>query len=89
MDTTRLARAVHLTVQRLEPGRYLVTGGSAPHHVTAAGGALVCDCTDAAIGHECKHVLCVRLWRGDPDAIMALRALVAMPKRSRRKAEAA
>jgi hypothetical protein len=85
MDATRLARAIHLSVSRMGPGHYVVTGGAAEHTVRAVAGALVCDCTDAAMhgGAECKHVLAVRLRRGDPEALTALRELVSVPKRPR------
>ena len=88
MDAARLVRAVHLTVERVAPGRYLVTGGAEPHEVTVdAAGTLRCACTDAlvhrgAIG--CKHTLAVRLMRADADVLEALRDVVPMPKRARR-----
>lgn len=92
MDAIRLARAVYLRVERVGPGHYVVTGGAAEHTVRAVAGALVCDCADAAVhgGAECKHCLAVRLRRGDPAALTALRALVAMPRRkhARRKVAA-
>jgi uncharacterized Zn finger protein len=28
-------------------------------------GAWSCDCADRAKGHECKHLIAVRRWKGD------------------------
>ena len=87
MDAARLARAAHLTVERVAPGRYLVTGGAEPHEVTVdTGGVWRCDCTDYAVhgGIGCKHTLAVRLRRADADVLEALRDVVPMPKRARR-----
>jgi hypothetical protein len=90
MDAARLARAVHLSVEEVGPGRYVVTGGAEPHVVTIGeGGGFACDCRDAAVhgvALGCKHVLAVRLRLADGDVLASLREVVAMPKRSKRKA---
>ena len=93
MDTTRLARAVHLTAEADGPGRWIVTGGAEPHAVMETSpGVFACGCTDAAMRAdvECKHVLRMRLEHADPEVLAALRELVAMPKcaRPRRKGQA-
>jgi len=92
MDTFRLSRAVHLDVEELGAGAWGVSGGAEPHVVTMGeDGALSCDCTDyemhrGAIG--CKHVLAVRLRLADSDVLAALREVVTLPKRAKRKARA-
>ena len=92
MDPARLSRAVHLEVEEVGPRRYAVTGGASPHVVTVGGdGALRCDCTDYAVhggAVGCKHVLAVRLRLADTDVLAALRQVVPMPKRSKRKVAA-
>jgi len=78
----RLARAVHLDARPLDAGRWLVTGGASPHVVDAARGT--CDCVDFRLrGGPCKHLWALRLRRGDPEALDALRELVAAPRRPR------
>lgn len=57
-DAGRLARTAHLRVERRGPD-FLVTGGAAPHVVTAAW---ACDCPDAAVTAQCKHVLAAQRW---------------------------
>ena len=93
----RLARAVHLDARPLDAGRWLVTGGAAPHVVaeiesvtgcnTPVPGRVVretCDCVDFRLrGGPCKHVLAVRLRRGDAEALDGLRELVPAPRRPR------
>jgi L-asparaginase II len=77
---------VHLDAEESAPGRYVVTGGAAPHEVTeSATGTLACDCADAACraGIECKHVLRVKLMRADPAVMAALKDVVPPPNRSR------
>jgi hypothetical protein len=65
LDPYRLRRARDLTVRGGDGGQFLVTGGLEPHNVRANGAELVCDCVDATRGHVCKHILAVRLLRGD------------------------
>nr|WP_232472716.1 DEAD/DEAH box helicase [Deinococcus sp. DB0503] len=71
VDPVRLGRAVFLHVTPLEPGRWRVTGGAAEHEVVGEN----CDCPDHARTRLCKHVLAVRLARGDPE-LHALAAAV-------------
>jgi hypothetical protein len=76
IDPARLARAVHLDAAPIDNGRrWHVTGGKAPHFVSAD--ASRCDCADFAYRRAtCKHRLAVSLRRGDPDALLALREVV-------------
>lgn len=79
-DLRRLARAVHLDVQGMGPGRYRVTGGAEPHSVLKQADGWGCDCADFQFaGGFCKHVVAVRLVAGDPKAIRALRLLIPQP----------
>jgi helicase len=66
VDPYRLRRALELQVTG-SGNDYRVTGGLEPHTVRRAGRRWVCDCADAAAGHVCKHVLAVRLRRGDRE----------------------
>jgi helicase len=65
IDPYRLRRALDLELARSTPQRYEVTGGLEPHIVCIEGENLSCDCVDATRGHTCKHVLAVRMGRGD------------------------
>ena len=66
IDPYRLRRALELKVERQARARYLVTGGLEPHIVAhPAAGDARCDCPDFAKGRLCKHLLAVRLNRGD------------------------
>lgn len=71
VDPYRLRRALDLTVAGLDGGTLLVTGGLEPHLVRTVNGHVNCDCVDASRGYQCKHVLAVRMRRGDHN----LRAL--------------
>lgn len=83
LDLARLARAVHLNVERIDASRWAVRGGAGEHVVDVSREA--CDCTDFRVrGGPCKHVWAVRLRRGDQEAIDALRALVELPRRPRK-----
>ena len=87
IDPTRLARAIHLDCQRVKPDTWLVSGGAADHVVEVVNGEVRCDCYDAQYrGDGCKHSLAVRLVAGDSEVVLALRQLVAPPKRLRRVA---
>ena len=87
IDPTRLARAVWLDVQRVSPDSFRVSGGPRDHLVTVAGGGAHCDCIDSSVrGPGCKHELATRLVAGDSEVVLALRQLVAPPKRLRRVA---
>jgi hypothetical protein len=79
IDPRRLERALHLTVRRTAPGRYLVTGGSEPHHVDLIDPAMErCDCGDFLWKSiVCRHMLACLLREGDERVIIALSRLVA------------
>lgn len=80
-----ILRAVALDVRRIGPAEARVTGGKAPHRVTwdrgstLDGGALRCDCLAFSYRPhlDCKHILAVRLRRGERSAWAALREEVA------------
>lgn len=79
METLPRPLALPLDVRRTGPAEARVTGGKAPHRVTWDGGALRCDCRAFAYRPhlDCKHILAVRLRRGDRAAWGALREAVA------------
>ncbi len=62
VEPYRFRRALDLAVKAIGPD-YEVSGGLDPHVVRKQ--VLRCDCRDAASGSVCKHVLAVRLFRGD------------------------
>ena len=67
VDVYRLKRSWQLRVEQdPEPRTFRVTGGTDPHLVTGIPGTWSCDCVDRAKGHECKHLIAVRRWHGDP-----------------------
>lgn len=76
----RLARAVHLDVERLGDHRYRVTGGAEPHIVDLLR-ARECDCRDAEIqrAYACQHLTATMVYEGDRDAIRSLRYWVPRP----------
>ena len=84
-DPRRLARAVHLDAERLADGSWRVTGGTAPHIVSADGSE--CACADFAMRRAvCKHRARVLLALGDATTLAQLGAVVPMPTRQRRSA---
>ncbi len=81
INPTRLARAVHLDCNRMNPSSFRVSGGAADHIVEVVNGEVRCDGYDAQYhGENCKHSLLVRLIAGDADVVLALRKLVAPPR---------
>lgn len=82
VELRRLARAVHLDVERLDLAVWRVRGGAESHVVKRSSlGALTCDCADAVMRKAlCKHVLSVQLYAGDRDTIRALRSIVSVPR---------
>ena len=68
VDPYRLRRALDLMVRR-QSDEYLVSGGLEPHRVESASSGLRCDCPDFEKGHECKHVLAVRLSQNDSELL--------------------
>jgi hypothetical protein len=83
IDARRLARAVHLDCEPLPDGRWTVSGGALMHFVRETRRGLVCDCVDAGLGRECKHVIRVRFALGDAEVLRALRQLIPVPKQRR------
>lgn len=76
IDPYRLRRALELKVRSVEAGRFRITGGSDPHIVRRHQGEYRCDCADAQKGQRhCKHVLAVKLTRGD-QKILSLVSLL-------------
>ena len=80
-DLRRLARSVWLDVTGMGPGLYRVTGGTSPHEVRFTKTQRVCDCPDHTMNGNanCKHVLAVRLAKGDLKVRRALRLLIPQP----------
>jgi helicase len=79
VDPYRLRRACDLRVYGPDGDTYRVTGGLEPHRVHMEGGTPVCDCHDADEGHICKHVLAIRLHRGDRELRRLVKQLTAGP----------
>lgn len=65
IDPYRLRRALDLHIAEIDSSQYAVTGGLEPHIVQVKDGRLSCDCPDASKGYQCKHMLGVRLCRGE------------------------
>ena len=81
IDSSQLARAVHLTAKPIDVNTWRVRGGIADHMIEVVDGRCYCDCMDAQVrGPGCKHALLVRLLGGDPDVVKALRELIAAPE---------
>ena len=76
----RLARAIHLDVERLSDHRYRVTGGAEPHIVDLLR-ARECDCEDATFQRTfaCQHLTATMLYEGDRDCLRSLRYWVPRP----------
>jgi hypothetical protein len=78
IDTGRLRRAVHLDVDRVPDGRFMVTGGSSQAYTVDLDAVIPCTCVDSQMGYRgaCKHVLACRLLLADPEVLRALRNVV-------------
>ena len=78
LDPQRLVRALSLTVDKIERGAYVVTGGSEPHAVRPVGSGWECDCVDSRYhAGVCKHRLAAYLHRRlDRRVLEALRVAV-------------
>ncbi|SIO63309.1 helicase [Singulisphaera sp. GP187] len=72
IDPYRLRRSLDLKLRPAGEGTYHVWGGLEPHVVRQQGSDWVCDCPDARKGQTCKHVLAVRLARGDRSLYAAV-----------------
>ncbi len=75
IDPYRLRRALDLRIAGADGGHYLVQGGLEPHIVRTSSGALHCDCADAGRSQWCKHVLAVRMHRGERELYQLARRL--------------
>jgi len=79
IELHRLARAVHLNVERLRDHTYRVSGGER-EHLVSLDEALECDCEDRAYrGVACSHLLAAMLAEGDRDCLRSLRYWVPRP----------
>jgi hypothetical protein len=78
IDPARLARALKLSVRRIERGRYELTGGKVVHYVDLIDPAMDrCDCPDFAWRQVvCQHLLACLLREGDERVLRALARLV-------------
>lgn len=78
IDPDRLARALALTVHRIERGRYTVTGGAERHFVDLIDPAAErCDCGDFTWRQlVCQHLLACLLREGDERVVRAAGRLV-------------
>lgn len=77
MESSRLRRALFLSVTPTGVGEWEVRGGSQPHRVTEDFGRPDCDCPDFRIrGVRCKHQLAVTLAYVPPAILAGLRQLV-------------
>lgn len=79
IELRRLARAIHLDVQRVGDGLYRVSGGEQEHLVDLRA-TQECDCEDRAYrGAVCAHLLACMLAEGDRDCLRSLRYWVPRP----------
>ena len=70
VDPYRLRRATELAVKQRRSYRYSVSGGLEPHLVVVRPErSPECDCADFHAGNHCKHLLAVRLHRGDSELL--------------------
>lgn len=78
VETDRLSRALQLSVRRTSRGRYVVSGGSEPHHVDLIDPSMErCDCGDFLWRNVvCKHLLACLLREGDERVVRAAGRLV-------------
>jgi helicase len=67
IDPYRLRRALELHIRGADGGCYFVTGGLEPHIVRIKNSCFSCDCPDVNQKFVCKHVLAVRMHRGDRE----------------------
>ena len=79
IELARLARAIHLDVERITDHTYRVSGGEREHLVSLVE-ALECNCEDRAYrGVACAHLLACMLAEGDRDCLRSLRYWVPRP----------
>lgn len=68
IDPYRLRRSLELTIRGHEGSVYYITGGREDHIVRFQESGYVCDCLDyQKNGGICKHILCVKRSKGDPE----------------------
>ncbi len=77
LDPVRTRRALGLTCEPLDGGRYRVVGGAEPHIVERTANGSSCDCPDQRFnGGVCKHRVAVHLHqRLDGRVLDALRSV--------------
>jgi len=83
VDPGRLVRALALSVERLEPGVFRVTGGAEPHRVVARSTRWDCDCADRLVHPDvfCKHELAAKLYvHLERPILVALREAVTVAR---------
>ena len=80
IDPLRLLRALSLRVERLDRGRFRVTGGAEPHYVDLIDRSVErCDCGDFIWRQVvCQHLLACLLREGDERVVNAAARLVAV-----------
>jgi helicase len=72
LDPYRLRRAMELTVTKLTPAEWQVTGGLEPHRVRNSDSGLTCDCQDFTKGNTCKHIIAIKRTLGDAQVSHAI-----------------
>ena len=79
IDPARLARALRLSVQRIERGRYQVSGAKSVHYVDLIDPTTErCDCGDFIWRQiVCQHLLACLLREGDERVVAAAARLIA------------
>ena len=83
IDLDRLERGVQLVCEKVDAGRYRVTGGAHEHWVDlgATGAGPKCDCGDYLWRDQvCKHILAAMLQEGNTSVISRIGAMVARLK---------
>ena len=81
IDPYRLRRAMELKTTPRDSSHWTVTGGLDPHVVGFTSTprntdtTYICDCPDHAKGNICKHILAVRLNRGEEQVSRAVKLI--------------
>lgn len=90
VDLARLARSLVLNGERVDYGRYRVTGGREPHWVDLYTARTPrCDCADHLWRDEiCKHILAALLREGNERVVRALGDLFTRVRQSAKVARA-
>ena len=83
INLKRLAKAVHLDVERAGESRYLVFSFGHSYIVDLKSDE-PCHCADYAIrGVVCAHILACRMLEGDVEVLRSLRAITPLPQARR------